>query len=154
MLAGLVRLWRRRVTGDGPKLATSFAAGVGFTVTLTLAAVMTQLRSCLSPAADLGIFAAMVAVAGWWMTSIGSLITAGLSFLMLNGFIVDRYAVLRWHGRHDMVRLVVLLGCAGIASAARELQLRHLRHTADGRLTRELTELTGTSLTQGASRHA
>lgn len=154
MAGGLVRAWRRHVTGDDPRLATSFAAGIGFTVTLTLAAGMTDLRSQLSPGVDLGIFAAVVVLAGWWMSRLGALITAVLSFLMLNGFVVDRYAVLHWHGRGDVVRLVVLFGCAVVATAIRELQMRHRRRAADGRLTRELAELTGSSLTQGARRHA
>ena len=154
MAGRLVRAWRRHVAGDDPRLATSFAAGVGFTLTLTLAALMADLRSQLSPGVDLGIFAVVVALAGWWMSRLGALVTAVFSFLMLNGFVVDRYAVLRWHGRGDLVRLVVLLGCAGVVSAVRELQLRHRRRAANGHLADELAELTGTSRIQGAQRHA
>ena len=156
MAAGaVVRAWHRHVvSGDDPRLTTSFAAGLGFAMTLAVAAIVTHLRAQLSLTVDLGIFAGLVAMAGWWMTWIGSLITAGLAFLMLNGFAVDQYAVLRWHGRGDVVRLVVLFGCAVVASAVRELRLRHRRRAADGRLTRELAELTGSSLTLGARRHA
>lgn len=156
MAAGaVVRAWHRHVvSGDDPRLTTSFAAGLGFAMTLAVAAIVTHLRAQLSLTVDLGIFAGLVAMAGWWMTWIGSLITAGLAFLMLNGFAVDQYAVLHWHGRGDVVRLVVLFGCAVVATAVRELQLRHQSRTEDRRLTRELAELTGRSLTQGARRHA
>ena len=152
----LGRAWRRHAAGDDdPRLVTSFAAGVGFTVTLILAAAMTHMRSELSPTVDLGIFAAVVALAGWWMTWLGALVTAGLAFLMLNGFVVDQYAVLRWHGAADVLRLVVLIGCATSVAAARELQLHHRRRAADAVLTGELAEITRTtSLSPRGPRHA
>lgn len=152
----LSRAWHRHAAAeDDRRLATAFAAGLGFTVTLTLAAVMTHLRAQASPTVDLGIFVAAVALAGWWMTRLGALMTAVLAFLMLNGFAVDQYAVLRWHGSADAVRLIVLLGCAGAVSVTRELQLRHRRRTADARLTHELTDvIRTTSVTREGPRHA
>ena len=152
----LTRAWHRHVSGkDDPRLATAFAAGIGFAVTLTCAAVMTQLRTQVSPTIDLGIFAAVTWLAGWWMTGLGTVITAVLAFLMLNGFVVDQYAVLRWHGGPDVVRLVVLLGCAGASAAARELLLRHRRRCDDVQLNRELAEIADTSsLSRGGSRYA
>ena len=152
----LATAWHRHAAGqDDPRLVTSFAAGLGFTVTLMCGAVMTHLRGQVSPAVDLGIFVAVVALASWWMAWLGAKVTAGLAFLMLNGFVLDQYAVLRWRGSADLARLVVLLGCAGAAVAARELQLRHQHGAAEAQLDRELAEITRTtSLSAGGPRHA
>ena len=150
-----VRAWYRHVAAeDDPRLATSFAAGLSFAVSLALAGAVTQSRARLSLTVDLVLFAGLVAVAAWWTTWVGAVLAAALSFLMLNGFAVDQYAVLRWHGWRDVVRLVVLLGCTVVVSAVRDLQLRHRRRAADGRLRRELAELTGAVLTRGVHRHA
>jgi hypothetical protein len=116
---------------------------------------MTHLRAQVSPAVDLGIFVAVVALAGWWMTWFGVLVTAGLAFLMLNGFVVDQYAVLLWHGSDDVVRISLLVGCAIVAAGARQLKLRHRRRVADTRFTPELAEIARTtSPTPGGPRHA
>jgi K+-sensing histidine kinase KdpD len=148
----VVRAWHRHVAGrDDPRLATSFAAGLGFAATLLAAAVMTHMRRQLSLTDDLGVFTALVALAGWWMSLVGALVTAVLAFLMLNGFAVDQYAVLRWHGQADVVRLVVLLGCAAVVGATREVQLWHRRRSS---LSREFAQLTDAALAQGVQRHA
>lgn len=146
--------YRHGAAEDDPRLATSFAAGLGFAASLALAAAVTQLRTRLSLTVDLALFAGLLAVAAWWMTTVGALLAAALSFLMLNGFAVDQYAVLRWHGWGDVVRLVVLLGCAVVVSAVRDLQLRHRGRAADALLRCELAELTGADLTRGVHRHA
>lgn len=103
------------------------AAGAGFAATFALAAGLTPLRSDLSSPLALGLFAAVVVLMAWWMSPTGAVVTAALGFLMLDGFVVDQYAVLRWHGPLDGVRLAVLVGCAGMAVGARQLRLRRPR---------------------------
>lgn len=43
-----------------------------------------------------------------------------LAWLLVNGFLVNRMGELSWHGRSDLVRLVVLalIGAAGVAAGA------------------------------------
>jgi hypothetical protein len=43
-----------------------------------------------------------------------------LSWLVVNGFLVDRYGVLAWHGRADLYRLLALATAAGAGLIVRE----------------------------------
>lgn len=52
-----------------------------------------------------------VAVAGFALVAddaVAALATAGLAWLCCDGFLVDQYGELRWHGHADAVRLGVL----------------------------------------------
>jgi len=77
--------------------------------------------------------------------------TASCAWLLLNGFVADRYGELQWHGRGDVVRMVVLLAIGAVVALLREAQVRH------GRLARaQVSDLELPSLTagMGAERHA
>jgi hypothetical protein len=108
---------------DDPRLQFAFAAGLGFCISLTAAAVLTELRGHVSVDTDLGVMAGLVAVAAWWMAWAGALVTAGLAWLMLNSFLVSHDATLRWHGPADLRRLVVLVGCTVAVATIRSAQL-------------------------------
>ena len=124
------RSWARGDDGNDPRIAVSFAGGVGFVVMLTAAAVLGEFRSRLSLNVDLGVMSVLVAIAAWWMEPLGALMTAGLAWLMLNSFVVSHDATLRWHGGADLTRLVVLFTCAGVAAVTRSVQLYVRRRAA------------------------
>jgi hypothetical protein len=104
-----------------------FAAGLGFFVMLAAAAALTEPRHRVSLNADLGVMSGLVVVVSWWMAWAGVLVTAGLAWLMLNGFVVSQDASLRWHGIADLTRLVVLFGCAIAVAAVRSVRLHWRR---------------------------
>jgi hypothetical protein len=63
-------------------------------------------------------------------------VTAGVAFLLFDGFVVDHAGDLTWHGDADLVRLVVLAAaaCTGLtARASREvLRRRRARKSVGG----------------------
>jgi len=67
-------------------------------------------------AVGLAAFAASVA------DPVASLVTAGVAFLLLDGFVVGHAGDLAWHGDADLVRLGVLAGAALAGAAARSVR--------------------------------
>jgi hypothetical protein len=67
-------------------------------------------------------FAVMVvAVAGFAALTAGVRNVAAivlLAWLVVNGFLVDRFGDLAWHGRADVVRAVLLVAAGGLGLAA------------------------------------
>jgi hypothetical protein len=59
-------------------------------------------------AAAVGLFAALTVD---WRAAV---FIAGLAWLVVDGFLVDQYGQLSWHGPADLVRLVVLVATAGL----------------------------------------
>jgi len=64
-----------------------------------------------------------VLVLAWWSTVGGAVLSAGLGWLMLNGFVVNQYGALSWHGNSDVINLAVLVGVAVLTAAVRSVQL-------------------------------
>jgi hypothetical protein len=59
-------------------------------------------------AVALGLFSALTADA------LAAAFVGVLAWLIVNGFLVDRYGQLSWHGWADLVRLLVLAAAAGV----------------------------------------
>ncbi|MEU8006144.1 hypothetical protein AB0B66_33720 [Catellatospora sp. NPDC049111] len=57
-------------------------------------------------------------------TSTGSaLLTALLAWLMLNGFVANGFGELRWQGREDLLRVLVLAAAAMVPQAGRVVRV-------------------------------
>src|SRR3954454_16704536 len=140
---------RRR--GNDPRVQGCFAAPFGFATAFAMAAAMSALHGHVPPAADLTAMGLLVASVGWLGTWPAPMATAGCTWLLLNGFVADRYGELRWHGRDDVVRIVVLLAIGAVVALLREAQVRH-----GGRARAQLTdlELPGLAAGMSAERHA
>jgi hypothetical protein len=85
--------------------------------------------------------ALVVSLTGWFGSWQATLATAGVAWLMVNGFIEDRYGDLRWHGEADAVLLGVLLGCGAAVACLREAQIRRRRRAVKNGMERELEEM-------------
>ncbi len=79
-----------------PRLPVTLSLAVGFAGTMSAAAALTVVRGHVP------------ALVGW---------------LMLNGFVIDQYGVLAWHGPDDLVRIGVLLAAAVVVALTRAVQL-------------------------------
>lgn len=123
----------RSASADGGpfcRCPPGFGLAISFAVLFTVTALMTPLRHALHGAPDLGILAATVFVLGLVMTTGTSLAVAGLSALLLNGFLVDHDGTLQWHGSVEVLRLAILLGAALAGSTAGAVRLRMARRAA------------------------
>lgn len=75
--------------------------------------------------AAVGVFAAatvdQVALAG----------VVALAWLVVNGFLIDRFGQLSWHGSSDLrlIMLLVLVGTAGLLAGQAYRQVTHLRES-------------------------
>lgn len=149
-----VAKWRRSLGRDDwdPRIQPSFAVGLAFAATMTAAVVLSSAN--VRPPAALAVMAGIAALSGWIFEWSGALVTAGLAWLMLNGFVADRYGELRWHGHRDIVAAIVLTGSAAAAGALRGLQIRRRRRLELITLNTELSELTGAAHRTLGGRHA
>jgi hypothetical protein len=96
---------------------------VGFFALFALTAVLVEVRSSVSPAAATVPAAALVALLSWRVRPVAALASAGLGWLFMTTFLVDRTETLRWHGSGDLVRLLALFATAAGVSAVRSGQL-------------------------------
>jgi len=86
---------------------------------MAAAAVLTAVRTHVA----LGVMTVTVLVLAWWSTVGGAVLSAGLGWLMLNGFVVNQYGALAWHGDSDVINLAVLVGVAVLTAVVRSVQL-------------------------------
>jgi hypothetical protein len=100
---------------------------VSFGATLVVAAILSEVGSRAGDAGDLAVMSSVVAVVAWWSRPLMSLTTAIVGWLMFNGFVVNQFGELRWHGATDATRLAVLVTIALTASGARCVQIRMAR---------------------------
>lgn len=65
---------------------------------------------------------------------VATVATVGVAALLFDGFVLDRYGELAWHGEVDALRLAVLVGAAllGLAAGAARLAVRRRRPRAAG----------------------
>jgi len=96
-----------------PRLPLALTLALGFAITMAAAAVLTAVRTHVA----LGLALA------WWSTVGGAVLSAGLGWLMLNGFVVNQYGALAWHGNSDAINLAVLVGVAVLTAVVRSVQL-------------------------------
>jgi hypothetical protein len=95
-----------------PALTTGLGIAGGFFLISVVTALLVALGLHVNAAADLGVLAAATAVVAVFGPLPVALFTAGFSWLCLNGFLVDRLGVLRWHGLVDGGRLLSLVAVA------------------------------------------
>jgi len=102
-----------------PRLPLALTLALGFAITMAAAAVLTAVRTHVA----LGVMTVTVLVLAWWSTVGGAVLSAGLGWLMLNGFVVNQYGALAWHGDSDVINLAVLVGVAVLTAVVRSVQL-------------------------------
>lgn len=99
-----------------PALTSGLGVGAGFFLVSVVTALLVALGLHVDVTADLGVLAVATAAIAVVCSLPVALFTAGLSWLCLNGFLVDRLGVLRWHGLVDGGRLLTLVTVAiGVA---------------------------------------
>lgn len=118
---------------DDPRMPMELTLAIGFVITLTAAAGLTTVRAHTPLAVALGIMAATVLILAWWSRIGGAALSAGLGWLMLNGFVINQEGLLAWHGARDVISLSVLLAVAVLTAAIRSVQLAHHGHTSPHR---------------------
>lgn len=136
-----------------PRAQTGAATPAGFVITFVAAAAMSPLQSPMIVVAGAVVMAVVVSLTGWFGSPTATLATAGVAWLMLNGFVEDRYGDLHWHGWTDVVVLgVLLVSAAGVASL-REAQIRRRRRAAARRMEAELDDMANPSHDTSGERH-
>jgi hypothetical protein len=110
-----------------PMPPNAYALGIAFTATLVVAAVLGETGRWAAGGVGLALMAAAVGVSAWWCRPRVSLCAGALGWLMFNGFVVDEYGALGWHGRSDAVRLGMLLAIAVVTSLARAIRVAMTR---------------------------
>ncbi|HVT97797.1 MAG TPA: DUF4118 domain-containing protein [Acidobacteriaceae bacterium] len=147
-------VWRRALATCqwDSRVPASIAAGIAFTATLVSATALAAAHAA-APVA-LGVMVVIVTLSGWLVTWSGAVVTAALAWLMLNGFVTDRYGVLRWHGHRDLVELAVLFASATTVATVRATRIRRSRRRAMDHLTQQLSELTDAAHRTLGGRHA
>lgn len=133
-----------------PRLELSFAVGVAFALTLAGAAALAAAQASVPVA--LAVMAGITAVCGWLFVWSGAVVTAGLSWLMLNAFVTDHSGTLRWHGTRDLREITVLAATAAAVALAREVQLHRRGRVAIRRFVDELSEFVNASRPLGGRR--
>ncbi len=102
-----------------PMPPNAYAIGIAFTTTLVVAALLTEAGRWGSGGYGLVAMATAVGIAAWWCRPFMSVWAGALGWLMFNGFVVDQFGALAWHGRSDAVRLGTLLVIAVAVSLVR-----------------------------------
>ena len=104
------------------RLASDLACPLGFAVVTATCVVLSVAAPSLGTArvlTDVAVLTVVVAIFAWFVRPIAALVTAALGWLLLNGFLVDHFGALRWHGEVDAVRLVTLIAAAAIVTLVR-----------------------------------
>jgi MFS family permease len=100
------------------RFPTGLTIGLG-SLTVVAATIVAAMFPADEGGSRLAVVAAAVAVVA---TLSGDLIAVPcvvvLAWLMINGFLVDRFGVLSWHGRSDVYRAVMLVIAAGLGQVA------------------------------------
>jgi hypothetical protein len=125
------------VTSD-ERFPTGLTIGLG-SLTVVAAAAIAAAVPTSDPTSRLALVAAAVAVIAALSRDIVALPgLVVLAWLIVNGFLVDRFGELSWHGRSDVYRAVILVLAAGIGQVAGQLWWRHA--TRDRRLKSEAND--------------
>ncbi len=108
------RIKDRHARPDRPPPGVRLAVGA-------TAAVLAALAASMLPGSDsvlrtLIVVVAVAAFAGWADDWRPALATAAVGFLLVDGFLVDRYGQLAWHGGADGLRLAAFVGAAVVGT--------------------------------------
>ena len=114
---------------------------------------MSPLRSSVTIVAGTVVVAVVVSLTGWFGSWAATLATAGVAWLMLNGFLEDRYGELRWHGWRDVVVLGVLLVCGAAVASLRNVQIGRRRRAVVRSMAAELEGMANPSHGASGERH-
>ncbi len=109
------------------RLPNQLSACVSFGVTLVFAAVLGGIGLRAHLGLGLAVMAAAVVLVSWWSRPLMSLVAAAFGWLMFDGFVVNQFGELRWHGAGDAVRLLILLAVAVMSSGVQALKIRLTR---------------------------
>jgi hypothetical protein len=107
-----------------PRIPSSFVGLVSLPATLSMAVISVALNERGSDPTPLVTMAVLVGGIAWWCRPAASLVPAGLGWLALNGFVVNSFGQLNWHGDADAVRLGCIVLVALAASSARAGAIR------------------------------
>ncbi|GIH20503.1 hypothetical protein Raf01_86750 [Rugosimonospora africana] len=114
---------------DGRRTPVGINIGIGAGFVLVAAVVAAPI-----PVQDTGWRFAVVAVAVGWsavvcVDQVALAPVALLGWLVVNGFLVDRFGELSWHGSSDLYRmmLLVMAGALGLAAGEARHQISQLR---------------------------
>jgi hypothetical protein len=99
---------------------------VAFGVTLGIAVAIASAGKGVYWGTQLAVMAVAVGLVCWWCRPLMSLVVAACGWLMLNGLVVHVGGQLGWSGRHDVVRIGVLVATGFAMALARNLDVeRH-----------------------------
>jgi hypothetical protein len=113
-----------------PRIPSSFVGLVSLSATLSMAVISVALNERGADPTPLVTMAVLVGGIAWWCRPAASLVPAGLGWLALNGFVVNSFGQLNWHGDADAVRLgcivLVALGASGARAGALRFSARQI----------------------------
>ncbi len=107
---------RRRPQQDLPPVGIRLAAGLTTVVAAAVVASFVPAGHVLvRSVVPMVAVAALAAVVDDWRATASA---AAFGFLVVNGFLTDRYGQLAWHGGADALRLLAMLGAACVGTWA------------------------------------
>jgi hypothetical protein len=127
---------RRPLSPADPRLPDAFVGIVAFGVTLGVAVAIASAGKGVHWGTQLAVMAIAVGLVCWWCRPLTSLFVALCGWMMLNGLVVHADGQLGWSGRHDVVRIGVLLAIGFAMALARSLEVG--RHQLSARSASEL----------------
>lgn len=127
---------RRPMSPTDPRLPDAFVGIVAFGVTLGVAVAIAAGGKDVHWGTQLAVMAIAVGLVCWWARPLMSLLVGVCGWLMLNGLAVHTDGQLGWAGRHDAIRIGVLIATGLAMALARNLDVE--RHQLATRSTSEL----------------
>jgi len=107
---------RANESSANAEIPAAFPIAGTATALFLFCAILSPDAASIPAAIQLAIVAIIAGIGASLVRPRASLAIAGIAWLMLNGFLVDRYGDLRWHGGADLVRLLAMVGICLAAS--------------------------------------
>jgi K+-sensing histidine kinase KdpD len=107
--------------------SNDYGLGLAFLVLLMLTAALVTLGHLIGTATATAIVLAVLAVLGWKLRLAAATASGVIAWSLLNGFVIDQQGDLHWHGRADLLRLVLLIASSFGAGLARSVRRRYRR---------------------------
>ena len=114
---------RRPLSSSDPRLPDAFVGIVAFGVTLGVAVAIASAGTDVHWGTQLAVMAVAVGLVCWWCRPLTSVVVALCGWLMLNGLVVHADGQLGWTGRHDVIRIGVLVATGFAMALARNLDV-------------------------------